>query len=778
MEWLRNRPILNKQPRALLYVEEDCDPQACYDSFKEHWQQALKIIQRVQQLPKHDDVLGVMNHLEQMVTLLLYDIKKMNKLQTPICDSSMCLDHLLTENILDKLNKWGSKAGKYTNAVRCEQFKIYEMLLSQSRHVLLVHEPFLKPLLSLLKSCQTEMFSKEMEKFLVDLLYQLCTLLMQNNELIDLFFFNEQGKNKFIIFILLVTFVHRDDSIGMRARDALLLCMSMSKKNDSVATFITETSNISVLVASGLSGLYSVLPNYLVDIAIPDWYRFTPDDVNDIKGLSTFITSLEFSNAVAQVAKASICKQLQEFIYRGFLIPVLGPALLQNNVEEQVASMAYTELILRTVTEPGLLYSLLEFLLKTEYDGRRLVTILIQRLGTDNHQLSLVTLSLFETMIDMNSEDLMLEFVFQYLHPCLHIMFSHRINLLMLDPYCNSFEKLLILAPSCCDFENNLQLLPGDGSSHNNDAQKSLCGRYDSYLYDARNRIASCMQACGSWSNSYSGKHVFIDRLENAESSNSSLQSIGYKSAEMSKSEENSLDNCWKFSSNKTAENLEMKPVPIRNGSNEDKAGPFLTLLLQKLNNYLSNSFYVNLHLTGLISRLAIFPQALLRTYLLDHSLVLQPDVPSLFQIIGSLKQKIDEYMSKRTDRVDLMKYAKKFMIARETRLVNARRHVIQQSNSERSDFFQRNSPRTRSLNLSSISGMFVRRSSNVTDPGLPMLATTDHSFQVIYPKFNESQHVALCAVLLEEWVKELAAIAQEHTIAQLASSRKQYFEF
>lgn len=48
MEWLRNRPILNKQPRALLYEEQDCDPQACYDSFKEHWQQALKIIQRVQ----------------------------------------------------------------------------------------------------------------------------------------------------------------------------------------------------------------------------------------------------------------------------------------------------------------------------------------------------------------------------------------------------------------------------------------------------------------------------------------------------------------------------------------------------------------------------------------------------------------------------------------------------------------------------------------------------------------------------------------------------------
>lgn len=315
---------------------------------------------------------------------------------------------------------------------------------------------------------------------------------------------------RFIIFLLLISFVHRDDSIGMRARDAILLCMSMSKKNKTVASFITETSNISVLVASGLSGLYSVLPNYLDDIAIPDWYRFTPDDVNDIKGLSTFITSLEFSNAIAQIAHISIRKQLQEFIYRGFLIPVLGPALLQSNVEEQVAAMAYTELILRTVTQHGLLYSLLEFLLKTEYDGRRLITILTERLSTDNHQLSLVTLSLFETMIDMNSEDMMLELIFQYLHPCLHIMFSHRINLLMLDPFCNSYEKLLILAPTCCDIDTNSPL-PSETNTQNN-GQQSLCARYDSYLYDARNRIANCHQSCASWSNLYNGQNVFVEK--------------------------------------------------------------------------------------------------------------------------------------------------------------------------------------------------------------------------------------------------------------------------
>lgn len=61
--------------------------------------------------------------------------------------------------------------------------------------------------------------------------------------------------------------------------------------------------------------------------------------------------------------------------------------------------------------------------------------------------------------------------------------------------------------------------------------------------------------------------------------------------------------------------------------------GPFLILILDKLKNMLSNTIYVNFHLTGLISRLAVYPQPLLRTYLLDHDLVLQPNVSSLFQV-------------------------------------------------------------------------------------------------------------------------------------------------
>jgi len=123
------------------------------------------------------------------------------------------------------------------------------------------------------------------------------------------------------------------------------------------------------------------------------------------------------------VAHTSIRRQLQEFLYRGFLIPVLGQALLQTNIQEQVAATAYLELIVRTVTEPGLLHAVLQFLIKVEYDGERLLNMLIQRIQSNDMQLSLVSLALFESMIDLNCEDLLLELVFKYLQV------SHKLQL-------------------------------------------------------------------------------------------------------------------------------------------------------------------------------------------------------------------------------------------------------------------------------------------------------------------------------------------------------------
>lgn len=49
---------------------------------------------------------------------------------------------------------------------------------------------------------------------------------------------------RFIIFSLLIDHVHREDGVGQQARDAMLLCMSLSKKNDEIGLYIADHSNI------------------------------------------------------------------------------------------------------------------------------------------------------------------------------------------------------------------------------------------------------------------------------------------------------------------------------------------------------------------------------------------------------------------------------------------------------------------------------------------------------------------------------------------------------
>lgn len=49
---------------------------------------------------------------------------------------------------------------------------------------------------------------------------------------------------RFIIFTLLIPHIHREGSLGQQARDAMLLCMSLSKKNEDLGVYIADSSNV------------------------------------------------------------------------------------------------------------------------------------------------------------------------------------------------------------------------------------------------------------------------------------------------------------------------------------------------------------------------------------------------------------------------------------------------------------------------------------------------------------------------------------------------------
>lgn len=256
------------------------------------------------------------------------------------------------------------------------------------------------------------------------------------------------------------------------------------------------------------------------------------------------MNSLEFCNAVAQVAHPKIKEQLHEFLYRGFLIPVMGPALLQNSIEEQIAATAYLDLLLRSVTDPGLLMSVVKFLLEVIYDGKRILHILINRINDKSNvshhtlihpplsdylkmfQLSLISLALFETLINLNCEDIMLELVFQHLKPCMHLMTSQMKLLNDFDPYCQNVEKFLMLTPNCCVIANSRRssidsksprtsvssmdqpkiLGVTNWNHYGSQVSESLFGNYHAYLCDAKMKITACKIACTIWTHKYNGK--------------------------------------------------------------------------------------------------------------------------------------------------------------------------------------------------------------------------------------------------------------------------------
>jgi len=326
-------------------VREEIDSSAALDSFKTHWSQAFDCMnKKVLNEITVDDITSIVNHIDQMVTLLVQENNYMNERkfssteakQSPIMMSPL-LDYLFIESVLDKLFNWSQMSGEWNHIMKLEQLKLYELLVSQVCHNdALFQKPLVRPLLNLLTQFIDQVCQLEIEKRLVVLLNTLCVCLSQNLDLLELFFRADplvpsHIETRFLIFALLIPYVHRDGPIGQQARDALLLCMALSRKNEPIGRYVAEESNFCPVLATGLSGLYSSLPLTLLNNSIlsDDWHQITSEDIQENLELEIFINSLEFCNAVAQIAHPLIQKRLLEYIYNGFLVPVIGPALHQ-----------------------------------------------------------------------------------------------------------------------------------------------------------------------------------------------------------------------------------------------------------------------------------------------------------------------------------------------------------------------------------------------------------------------------------------------------------------
>nr|XP_033796554.1 protein FAM160A1 [Geotrypetes seraphini]XP_033796563.1 protein FAM160A1 [Geotrypetes seraphini] len=977
------------------------DPETCTIVFKNHWAQVIKILEKHDPFKntqaKHgvippDEASTVQNYVEHMLFLLIEEEAK---------DAAMgpILEFVVSENVMEKLFLWSLRR-EFTDETKMEQLKMYEMLVTQSHQHLLHHKPILKPLMMLLSSCSGTT-TPSVETCLVVLLNQLCSILATDSSILELFFHasEDQGAANFLIFSLLIPFIHREGTVGQQARDALLFIMSLSAENNVVANHIVESTYFCPVLATGLSGLYSSLPTKLEDKG-EEWHCLLKEDWLQIPALIQFMNSLEFCNAVIQVAHPLIRNQLVNYIYNGFLVPVMAPALHKVTVEEVMTTTAYLDLFLRSISEPALLKIFLRFILLHRHENVYILDTLVSRINTP-FRLCVVSLALFRTLIHLHCEDVMLQLVLRYLIPCNHMMLSQRSAVRERDCYSVSAKKLLALTPVCCSSEITLTLgsqerdyilwsaITNDAGYHEQSAEvpedisgvaygKAVGASYLQYLWEAQSSITVCMKDCQVWSSPYDGqnpdpdsslqelseeeskkadfvmfriqqrsqvhsdssqgtppvpksqlelewddsydtgisssdtslqqppneagnvvtpqpvqppKHIqemkkhaimcvkgsyiedsdFQDdaivyrlyALKDAQDCNEEKEESGTLSAETNSTtqkihtvnglvkntqpdSETEERNRKKSSSNPDAiqnqknvkkakmdplVSLELKicpeadhnsnfgplspdsedlidryeeiikvldsksealgdeqtltsfpsPDPLSPMDNDEDdfenfstetpsvesipspfgtkdpmalanhparnlvapfTGPFISVVLSKLENMLGNSLHVNLLLIGIITQLASYPQPLLRSFLLNTNIVFQPSIRSLYQVLASVKNKIEEFASSEEDFADLLVQGQQYLLSR-VNMSDARPELLTKERVQECGV-----PGTGQKKLGTAESPLASRSGRALPTvSLPL------------------RNAVLAAVLFPEFLKELAALAQEHSI-------------
>ncbi|MEQ2243583.1 hypothetical protein ILYODFUR_008405 [Ilyodon furcidens] len=518
------------------------DPETCMIVFKNHWMQVAKILEkhepsrstsralsflsghhdnssnssrtfRLGPIPA-DEASAVQNYVEHMLFLLMEEEAGQGGAMGPI------LEFVVLEGVMERLFLWSLRR-QFTEDMKLEQLRMYQMLLSQAKQPLLHHKPVLRPLMMLLTSCAGAATDTGgvVEAELIQLLHQLCVALVKDPSVLELFFHTsqDQGAANFLLFSLLIPYTHRRGLVGQQARDALLLIMSLSASEPRVAQHIAENTYFCPVLATGLSGLYSSLPARL-QVYSEDWHCLEPADWQQVPALVHFLHSLDFCSAVTKVAHPSIRSQLLSYIYNGFLVPVLAPALHKLTVEEVMTTTAYLDLFLRSISEPALLQTFLSFILLHNHDNVHILDTLVSRVNTP-FQLGTASLALFRTLIGLFCEDVMLQLVFRYLIPCNHLSRKQRCSLKQRDCYSSSAASFLLLMPSWCPvYLNNTHSLsehihwPKGGDLSVSDSVGYCRGsdflmdvNYIHYLWDARQAISISYRACRFWSAAYDG---------------------------------------------------------------------------------------------------------------------------------------------------------------------------------------------------------------------------------------------------------------------------------
>ena len=235
-----NGPASRTRPRS------GTDPETCLEVFKSHWTQVCSLMQGVTEIQQTGNIIQrslleavstIIRYIDQM-SLLLVEEESSNGAQGPI------LQYIIENELFNTLISWSLCQKSCVQRLKYHHLNMFDMIIIQSRQDILVHKPIMQPMLQLLASCNSSE-DKNIEPQMVSVLKQTCIAVSQNTALLEVLFSAnmDQGAARFLVFSLLIPFIHREGSVGQEAREALLLIMSLSAKNETIGHYIANNSD-------------------------------------------------------------------------------------------------------------------------------------------------------------------------------------------------------------------------------------------------------------------------------------------------------------------------------------------------------------------------------------------------------------------------------------------------------------------------------------------------------------------------------------------------------
>ncbi|XP_055434666.1 FHF complex subunit HOOK-interacting protein 2B isoform X3 [Bubalus kerabau] len=537
--------------------------------------------------------------LKQMLDILVYEEKQ----QAAAGETGPCLEYLLQHKILETLCTLGK--AEYPPGMRQQVLQFFSKVLAQVQHPLLhylnVHRPVQK-LLRLGGTVPGSLTEKEEVQFTT----VLCSKIQQDPALL--------------------TYILEKGRVALKARENLLLLVSVASQ--AAAAYLVQSSPCCPAIVEYLCQLYQSLPSSLdpADIAALEGISWrlpsAPSDEASFPGkeaLAAFLGWFDYCDHLITEAHTVVSDALAKAVAEKLFVEILQPQLLHVSEQSVLMSTALLTVMLRQLRSPALLREAVAFLLgmdqqpaAPEDSPRTLCAHLIRHCDHLSDEISIATLRLFEELLQKPHEHIVRSLILCHLEGRSYVARG--------SPEPESYEDTLDLeedpyfTDSFLDSGFQPSVKPPPAPATNPDGKTAVTEIVNSFL---------CLVP------------------EEAKTS-AFLEETGYDTYV-----HDAYGLFQECSSRVTPWGWPLAPPPLDPHEPERPffEGPFLQMLFDRMSRILEQPYSLNLQVTSVLSRLALFPHPLIHEYLLDPYTNLAPGCRSLFsvlvRVIGDLMQRI-----------------------------------------------------------------------------------------------------------------------------------------